>query len=158
MNSMTICKALSLGLIALFFCACSAPDATHSMATATDATHSKSMDMARSDLDVSYAPGQSINPADAKNHTGQRQTVCGVVMSASYVARSSGHLTFLYLDEPYPRQIFKAVILGEDRWKFGRPEITLKEKRVCVSGLIEEDKGEPRIILRKSSQLVEEQD
>jgi hypothetical protein len=50
------------------------------------------------------------------------------------------------------------MIWGKDRGKFGRPKITLKEKRVCVSGLIEEDNGEPRTILRKMSQLFEEQD
>ena len=151
-------KTLSFLCVALLFVACSATNATRSTATATDATNSKSMDMARSDLDASDAPDRSINPADAKNHTGQRQTVCGVVMSASYVARSSGRPTFLYLDERYPRFIFMAVIWGEDREKFGMPEITLKEKRICVSGLIEEDRGVPRIILRRASQLVEEQD
>jgi len=62
------------------------------------------------------------------------------------------------LDEPYPRQIFTAVIRGKDKGKFGRPEITLKEKRVCVSGVIEENKGEPRIIVRRANQLVEEVD
>src|SRR5215813_126717 len=151
-------KTLSLALIALFFCACSASNATHSTAAATDAAHSRSMDMQRSALDVSDAPGRSITPADAKNNIGRRNTVCGVVMSASYYARSSGRPTYLYLDEPYPRQIFTAVIWGKDMGKFGRPEITLKEKRVCVSGVIEEYRGVPQIILREASQLSEEQD
>ena len=153
---MTFYKTLSFVCVVLLFGACAGINATHS--TATGATHSATMDMARSDLDVSDAPGRGITPSDAKNNIGRRNTVCGVVMSASYYSRSSGRPTYLYLDEPYSRQIFTAVIWGKDRGKFGRPEISLKEKRICVSGLIEEYRGAPQIILRKSSQLVEEVD
>jgi len=147
-------KTLSIALIALSFAACAATNATHSKAasasafTATDPFTSMGAEFV----------GRSITPADAKNHIGQRQTVCGVVMSASYAARSSGTPTFLYLDEPYRRHIFMAVIWGEDRRKFGTPEISLKEKRVCISGLIEKYQGVPQIVLRKTSQLVEELD
>jgi DNA/RNA endonuclease YhcR with UshA esterase domain len=116
------------------------------------------MDMQKSALDVSDAPGRSITPADAKNHIGKRMTVCGVVASANYDARSSRRPTFLNLDESYPHQIFTALIWGEDREKFGTPEISLKGKRICVSGLIEEYRGAQQIILRKASQLSEERD
>jgi hypothetical protein len=116
------------------------------------------MDMQRSALDVSDAPGRSITPADAKNHIGKRMTVCGVLVSASYDTRSSVRPTFLCLDEQYRRHIFMAVIWGEDRRKFGTPEISLKKKRVCISGLIEKYQGVPQIVLRKTSQLVEELD
>ena len=155
---MTICKTLSPALIALFFCAYSASNATHSTAAATDAAHSRSMDMQRSALDASDAPGRSITTADAKNHIGKRMTVYGVVASANYDAQSRRDPTFLNLDESYPRQIFTALIRGEDREKFGTPEISLKEKRVCISGLIEKYQGVPQIVLRKTSQLVEEFD
>ena len=139
---MTICKTLSLALIALLFGACAAPNATHSTSTAT----------------ADEFAGRSITPADAKSHIGKRMTICGVVTGASYAARSSMRPTYLSLDEPYPRQIFTALIWGEDREKFGTPEISLKEKRVCISGLIEKYQGVPQIVLRKTSQLVEELD
>jgi len=116
------------------------------------------MDMQRSALDASDAPGRSITTADAKNHIGKRMTVYGVVASANYDAQSRRDPTFLNLDESYPRQIFTALIRGEDREKFGTPEISLKEKRVCISGLIEKYQGVPQIVLRKTSQLVEEFD
>jgi len=149
---MTICKTLSLALIALSFGACAASNATHSKA----ASASKTADPFAA-MGIEFV-GRSITPADAKNHIGRRMTVCGVVASASYDARSRGRPTFLSLDEPYPRRIFMAVIWGEDREKFGRPEITLKEKRVCVSAVIEEYQGVPQIVLRKAAQLVEEVD
>jgi len=149
---MTICKTLSLALIALSFGACAASNATHSKA----ASASKAADPFAS-MGIEFV-GRSITPADAKNHIDRRMMVCGVVASASYNARSSGRPTFLSLDEPYPRRSFMAVIWGDDREKFEMPEISLKEKRVCVSGLIEEYQGAPQIILRKASQLVEEVD
>ena len=153
---MTFYKTLSFVCVVLLFGACAGINATHS--TATGATHSATMDMARSDLDVSDAPGRGITPSDAKNNIGRRNTVCGVVMSASYDARSSCRPTYLYLDEPYPRQIFTAVIWGEDRRKFGKLEVKLWEKCVCVSGQIQEYRGVPRIVLRDADQLVEEVD
>jgi hypothetical protein len=102
---MTICKTLSLALIALLFGACAAPNATHSTSTAT----------------ADEFAGRSITPADAKSHIGKRMTVCGVVASANYDAQSRRDPTFLNLDESYLRQIFTAPIWGEDREKFGTP-------------------------------------
>jgi hypothetical protein len=101
---------------------------------------------------------QSITPAEAKNHVGERETVCGVVASANYAVRSRRQPTFLNLDEPYPRQIFVAAIWIEDRPKFGTPETTLKGKRVCVTGLIEEYRSVPQIVLRDTPQLSKERD
>ena len=148
---MTTYKTLSLSLIALLFVAFAAPNA------APNAKPSKSMDMARSDLDVSDIPGRSINPSNAKNCIGRRMTVCGVVTSANYDARSIGRPTYLFLDEPYPRHIFMALIWGKDREKFGTPE-TLKGKHVCVFGVIEEYRGVPQIVLRYADQLAQEVD
>jgi micrococcal nuclease len=60
---------------------------------------------------------------------------------------SKGQPTFINLDEPYPKQIFTAVIWGSDRSKFGQPETELKDKRICVTGLIEQHRGTPEITL-----------
>ena len=49
---------------------------------------------------------------------GQKATVCGIVASATFLSRSKGQPTFLNLDQPYPRQIFTAVIWGKDREYF----------------------------------------
>src|SRR5262245_38957530 len=101
---------------------------------------------------ASSASPDKITPAQAKDHVGKRATVCGVVASANFAARSSGQPTFLNLDEPYPRHIFTAVIWIEDRAKFGKPE-TLKGRRVCVSGLVEDYRGKPQIVLQDADQL-----
>ncbi|HKQ90856.1 MAG TPA: DNA-binding protein [Blastocatellia bacterium] len=101
---------------------------------------------------ASSASADKITPAQAKDHVGKHATVCGVVASANFATRSSRQPTFLNLDKPYPDHVFTAVIWIEDRPKFGKPE-TLKGKRVCVSGLVEEYRGKPQIVLQEADQL-----
>jgi len=99
------------------------------------------------------ASESKIPASEAKNHLGQTATVCGVVASARYADSAKGKPTFLNLDKPYPNAIFTAVIWEADRPKFGQPETELKDKRICVTGKIEEYRGGPEIILRGRGQL-----
>src|SRR5713226_4555303 len=78
----------------------------------------------------------SLSATDAKNHIGEKATVCGEVASTRYSARSRGNPTFINLDKPYPNEIFTVVIWGSNRSKFGRPEVDYSEKRICVTGKI----------------------
>ena len=91
--------------------------------------------------------------AEAKNHVGERATVCGNVVSIHYAARSKGNPTFLNLDEPYPRQIFTILIWGSDRPKFGNPEAKYGNKKVCVTGLIKDYKGVPEVVVEQPNQI-----
>jgi DNA/RNA endonuclease YhcR with UshA esterase domain len=98
---------------------------------------------------VANLPVQSqtnrITAAEARNHVGERATVCGQVASARYADRSKGQPTFLNLDAAYPTQIFTIVIWGSDRAKFGEPETKYRDKRVCASGVIKNYRGTPEI-------------
>jgi hypothetical protein len=94
-----------------------------------------------------------LNPEEAESHVGENATVCGVVVSATYAAQAMAAPTFLDLGKPYPNQIFSAVILGSDRAKFGKPEVLLREKHVCVTGEIFLFQGKPEIIMRDTKQL-----
>jgi hypothetical protein len=77
-----------------------------------------------------------------------------MVASATFLSRSKGQPTFLNLDQPYPRQIFTAVIWGNDRGYFtSPPEIAYRGKRVCVTGLVKLYKGKPEIIVILPSQV-----
>ena len=78
----------------------------------------------------------SIPSSEAKNHVGERSTVCGIVVDAHFVSSGKGQPTFLHFGEPYPNQIFTVVIWGRDRAKFGRPEVQYLEKNICVTGKI----------------------
>jgi hypothetical protein len=99
------------------------------------------------------AQSSKITASEAKNHVGERATVCGHVASARYADRSKGQPTFLNLDEPYPRQIFTIVIWGEDRPKFGEPETKYKDKNVCVTATITEYRGTPEVVAKDPAQI-----
>jgi hypothetical protein len=95
----------------------------------------------------------SISASEAKNHVGEKATVCGEVASTHYAARSRGNPTFINLDKPYPNQIFTVLIWGSDRPKFGDPEETYRSKSICVTGKISDYKGVPEIIAYEPTQI-----
>jgi hypothetical protein len=95
----------------------------------------------------------SISAAEAKNHVGEKATVCGEVASTRYAASSRGNPTFINLDKPYPNQIFTVLIWGSDRPKFGDPENMYRSKHICVMGKISDYKGVPEIVAYEPSQI-----
>lgn len=103
----------------------------------------------------SFAQPQTghLTAADAKNHIGERATVCGNVVSTHYAARSKGSPTFMNLDEPFPKEIFTILIWGSDRAKFGDPEAKYANRKVCVTGLIKDYKGTPEVVIEQPSQI-----
>lgn len=99
---------------------------------------------------------KKLTPNEAKEHFGETATVCGEVVSARYAESSRGMPTFLNLDQPYPNQVFTAVIWGENRSKFGKPEDDYKEKRICVNGRIKAYVGQPEIVVTDPKQITVE--
>jgi hypothetical protein len=95
----------------------------------------------------------SISAAEAKNHVGEKATVCGEVASTRYATRSRGNPTFINLDKPYPTQIFTVLIWESDRPKFGSPEEAYRSKHICVTGKIGDYKGVPEIVASEPSQV-----
>jgi micrococcal nuclease len=104
-------------------------------------------------LSTSVSGQDKLTAAQAKQHFGQTETVCGEVVSTSYADSSKGRPTFLNLDQQYPNQIFTVVIWGENRTKFGKPEEDYKGKRICVSGKITAYAGKPEIVASDPKQI-----
>lgn len=104
-------------------------------------------------LSTSVSAQDKLTAAQAKQHFGQTEKVCGEVVSASYAHSSKGHPTFLNLDKQYPNQIFTVVIWGENRSKFGKLEEDYKGKRICVSGKITAYAGKPEIVASDPKQI-----
>ena len=105
-------------------------------------------------LAVSFAQAQkALTATEAKDHIGEKATVCGEVTSTRYSARSRGNPTFINLDKPYPNQIFTVLIWGSDRPKFGDPEEAYRSKRICVTGKISDYKGVPEIVAFEPTQI-----
>jgi DNA/RNA endonuclease YhcR with UshA esterase domain len=95
-----------------------------------------------------------LSAAQAKQHVGEKATVCGTVVSSRYASATKGQPTFLNLDEPYPKQVFTVLIWGENRSKFGTPESDYKGKKVCVTGKITEYRGAPEIVANTPKQIL----
>lgn len=100
-----------------------------------------------------------LTAAEAKSHIGDHATVCGLVKSARWASNSNRRPTFLNLDEAYPKQAFTVVIFEENRGKFApAPEEQFKNKRICVTGRIEEFRGTPEIVVTAPAQIAESPD
>ena len=93
-----------------------------------------------------------LTAAEAKNHIGERATVCGTAVSVNI--NSSSHVTFVSLDKPYPKNIFTILITGTDLRKFIYDDpSTWKGKRVCVTGTISSFLGVPGIYVRSPGEV-----
>lgn len=96
---------------------------------------------------------EPITPANAIRHVGETATVCGTAVGVKYATTTRRQPTFINLDQPYPRQVFTALIWGSDRPRFHYALESLQGKRICIFGLIEEYKGRAEIIVRDPSQI-----
>jgi hypothetical protein len=74
-----------------------------------------------------------------------------VVALTNFDADAQFWPTFLDCGKPYPDQAFTALIYVADPAKVRTPGITLQ--RVCVTGLVRDDRGEPEFSPNDSSQL-----
>lgn len=104
-------------------------------------------------MSVLLADAGTLTPAQAGGHIGERATVCGLVVSSHFAARSRGNPTFLNLERPYPNQVFTVLIWGSDRGKFGAPEVEFQSRRICVTGVIQGYRGVPEIVATQPEQI-----
>ena len=93
-----------------------------------------------------WGQGKKLTTSEAKYHVGEQATVCGRVASGRHT-RARGNPTFLDLDKAYPNQPFTVLIWGKDRAKFRNPEETYRNKKICVTGRIGSDRGQPEMII-----------
>jgi hypothetical protein len=99
------------------------------------------------------AAADTITAAQAKDHVGETATVCGKVAGARYLESSNRKPTFLNFDKPFPDHPFLAIIFGDNRAKFGKPEAEYLQKDLCVTGKIIDYNGKPEIELTEPSQV-----
>ena len=103
---------------------------------------------------IAQAPQvKRLTPAEARDHIGERATVCGKVASTRYAATTRGKPTFLNLDKPYPNQVFTVLIWGDSREKFGAPEEIYRDKQICATGKIAEYKNATEIVVSEPQNI-----
>jgi len=102
---------------------------------------------------VSIAQSQSLTTAQAKAHEGETGTVCGKVAGERTATSSKGEPTFINLDAAYPNQVFTILVWGDDRKAVG--DLPHVGTRICVSGIIQDYKGVPEVVVRSKGQLTQ---
>jgi DNA/RNA endonuclease YhcR with UshA esterase domain len=95
------------------------------------------------------AQSNSINYTDAPNHIGKQVVISGKVNN---IFVSKTNTTFINFCKDYRSCPFSAVIFAEDRSQFGDLEKLIGET-VQISGIVNEYKGNPQIVLKNPSQL-----
>jgi len=107
-------------------------------------------------LAVPYACAgrETIEAAEAAGYVGEEVTVCGQVVDAAYLARSSSRPTFLNFERAFPETPFTVVIWPAVRERFDEPphEYFLG-KTLCVDGRITLYKGRPQIVVDAVDQI-----
>ena len=98
----------------------------------------------------------TVTPADVMRQVGHTARVCGLVASANYEPDTRARPTFLTMvspDQPSANRALTAVIFGDDRAKFGTPEVALQGQRICVTGFVSFFRNRPEMILTRPSQV-----
>jgi len=100
---------------------------------------------------ASIAQAQTLSAGQAKAHEGEKATVCGKIASEKTATSSRGEPTFINLDSAYPKQIFTILVWGDDRKSVGK--LPREGERVCATGIIQDYRGVPEIVVKSSGQL-----
>ena len=85
----------------------------------------------------------SIRTARAKKHIGESTVVCGKVVEIVYFET----ISYLSLDRPYLQKIFLVGMSESVGFTFAAVSRSYFDKRVCVSGRVENHSGTPEIIV-----------
>jgi hypothetical protein len=100
-------------------------------------------------------PAGAIWWYEAKDHIGDRLTVCGPVVDSNWASGTSGKPTFLNIGKPYPDpDRFTVVIWIDYRSNFPQsPEDYYLGKTICITGLITEYEGIAEIEAQSPTQI-----
>lgn len=128
-------------------------DATTAQAAAVEGAGQEAQSSA---LPVEKAPVlPRITPEQAKDHVGEKLTVCGKVMLAVHVQDQPRQPTYLNFGRPYPDQVFSVIIRNEDRDNFPSPPETLfADQDVCATGMIAESEAGPQMRVESPEDVV----
>jgi len=104
-------------------------------------------------LDASIPEG-ALTAAESADAIGDYATVCGKVSTAAQFKKMPDKPAFINLGKPFPNQEFTIFIPGDVVDQMDNPEVRLKKKVVCVTGLIEDAQGIPLIKVTNPEQLI----
>lgn len=102
-------------------------------------------------LQISFS--QTVPLDSVSKYKGKTITVCAKVTD-TYVSKTDEGTTFINFGKPYPKSSFTVVIFETDLSNFKyTPSVYLKDKNVCITGLVKIYKGKPEMIVNKEEQI-----
>jgi hypothetical protein len=97
---------------------------------------------------------QTVSIDSLTQYEGKKVTVCAKVQS-TYVSNKTKKTTFINFGNPYPNQKFVVIIFEKDLVNFKyNPSLFLKDKTICITGIVKMYNGLPEIIATKEEQIV----
>jgi len=97
---------------------------------------------------------QNVPLDSVSKYEGKIITVCSKVLD-TYVSKSKESTTFLNFGNQFPNSTFTVVIFDKDLIHFKyNPSEYLKDKIICITGLVKIYKGKPEIIATSSEQII----
>jgi len=102
------------------------------------------------------SPTQDCTATVFEAHTmvGENATVCGTVSQMHYAEGTRGKPHYINMGDRFPKHAFTLVIWKSDLKKFEYNLKTLEGKQLAVTGLIEEYRGKPQIIVKNPGQIM----
>lgn len=99
---------------------------------------------------------QEITIAEAKDHVGDKVTICAEIKETFYNNKAKGEPTMVNFGDAYPKQTFSCIIWKDDLINFNYNPVTyLKGKQVCVTGIVKMYKGKPEMEIHGQDQIFE---
>ena len=96
---------------------------------------------------------QTVSPDSISKYEGKTITVCSKVVG-THVSSGDKKNTSLNFGKPFPNNTFSVFIAESDLVNFKyNPSEFLKDKTICITGLVKIYKDKPEIIVSKEEQI-----
>jgi hypothetical protein len=84
---------------------------------------------------------------------GKTVTLCETI-TGTYQTKTESKVTYLNFGKSFPNNSFTVVIFKKDLENFSYDPMTLKGKKICVTGKVGFYKDKPQIIVSKESEII----
>ncbi|WP_339888581.1 hypothetical protein [uncultured Flavobacterium sp.] len=96
---------------------------------------------------------QTVSIDSLQHYEGKKVTICAKVQGI-FISNKTKKTTFINFGKPYPKEKFVVVIFEKDLINFSYDIPThLKNKTVCITGIVKMYKGKPEIVATKEEQI-----
>jgi DNA/RNA endonuclease YhcR with UshA esterase domain len=95
---------------------------------------------------------ETVTLKNVASFEGEEVMLCETV-TGTHQTKSDSHVTYLNFGKAYPNNAFTVVIFKKSLEKFSYDPLTLKGKKICITGKVAFYKGKPQIVVQNESQI-----